>query len=191
MFRKLVTAALLSVALSTSVGAQQEAERFFEITRNGWITHGRYAFEKDNPHCVTSKWFEDGSAFTVVRDLADQEIYITVRNVKWEFTQPKGTPDTLNMNAHKKGKFYKGLRLTGHLVNKNTIILRNMPFEFLTIFEEANTLDLIMPGDDANARVDLSGSGDALTQLNRCLKAGEKVDDLYQNVKPRHPRTTL
>jgi hypothetical protein len=192
MFRKLVTAALLSVALSTSALTQSkedEAELFFEYSHGPWITGGRYAFEKNNPHCLTTQWFKDGSFFTLTRDLADKEIYITVKNIKWEFTKPKGTADTVHMNVTKKGKFYKGLKVDGALVNKNTIMFRGLPFEILSMVEEGNALDIIMPGDEPNAHIDLEGSGVAVAQLNRCMKAAEKVD-LYQNVKPRHPRDT-
>lgn len=192
MFRKLVTAALVSVALSTSALAQTKhdpAERFFEHKAGGWTTVGRYAYEKDNPNCGTTKWWEDGSAFTIVHDLNDKELYLVVTNTDWQFDNEPGVEGIARLNAYRGNKIMQGAKLTIRVVNKNTIVMRHMPTDFIVPFSDADYFDLIMPNNVPNWRgIQMSGSGSAFAKVIDCIKASNKVD-LYQNVKARHPRT--
>jgi hypothetical protein len=190
MFRKLVTAALLCTALSTSALAQSEAELFFEKKTGVWTIEGRYAHGKVNPVCVTSQWWQDGSAFSVVQNLNNKDFYFVVTNVDWNFSNDPGVETKLQLNATRKGEFYKGMQVIGTVHNKNTLRFMNLSVEAMKLFIEADSFLLIMPDNFPNSRIELSGSSLAFDRILECMKASMKVD-LFQNVRPRHPRTTF
>lgn len=129
----------------------------------------------DNPACYAEVNWRDGSRFQLIRDLADGELYIFFRNSTWNIADPAGTYQ-LRANFHRGGNV-AGLNFQYTLVNKNTIVIRNIRKEqFLPLFNSNQKMIFVMPGSIQNAEVDLTGSSNALAEISKCVDAARNVD---------------
>jgi hypothetical protein len=141
--------------------------------------------KNDNPACYAEVTWRDGSKFQLIRDLADGELYIFFRNATWNISDPAGNY-RLRMNFHNRNGQVNGLNFEYRLINKNTIVIRNIIKEqFLPLFASNSKSILVMPGSIQNAEFDLTGSTNALAEISKCVDAARNVD-LYPEGQPNN-----
>jgi len=135
-----------------------------------------------NPACYAEVTWRDGSRFQLIRDLADGELYIFFRNNTWNISDAPGVYQ-MRANFQRNGNV-SGLNFQYNLVNKNTIVIRNIIKEqFLPLFSGNQRMVFVMPGSIQNAEVDLTGSARALSEVSNCVDAARSVD-LYPEGRP-------
>jgi hypothetical protein len=136
-----------------------------------------------NPACYAEVNWRDGSRFQLIRDLADAELYIFLSNAAWNIGDPPGNY-RLRANFHRNGNI-SGINFDYTLVNKNTIVIRNINKEqFLPLFTGNQRMTLVMPGSIQNAEIDLTGSARSLAEISKCIDAARSVD-LYPEGQPQ------
>lgn len=141
--------------------------------------------KNDNPACYAEINWRDGSRFQLIRDLADGELYIFLRNNVWNISDAPGNY-RMRMNFHNRNGQISGLNFEYRLINKNTIVIRNIIKEqFLPLFANNNRAVFVMPGSIQNAEIDLTGSTNALTEISKCVDAARNVD-LYPEGQPNN-----
>jgi hypothetical protein len=128
-----------------------------------------------NPACYAEINWRDGSRFQLIRDLADGELYIFLQNMTWNIADPSGVY-RLRANFSRNGQT-NGINFEYNLLNKNTIVIRNIKKEtFLPLFVNNQKMTLVMPGSIQNAEIDLTGSSRSLAEISRCIDAARAVD---------------
>jgi hypothetical protein len=144
-----------------------------------------------NPACYAEINWRDGSQFQLIRDLADGELYIFLRNNNWNIGDKSGNTYRLRMNFINRSGNIAGLNFEYYLVNKNTIVIRNIKKDqFLPLFANNVKALFVMPGNIENAEIDLTGSSRSLEEISKCIDAARSVD-LYPEGQPNTsiPRT--
>lgn len=132
--------------------------------------------KNDNPACYAEVNWRDGSRFQLIRDLADGELYIFFRNATWNISDPVGNY-RMRINFHNRNGQVSGLNFEYRLINKNTIVIRNIIKEqFLPLFASNSKAILVMPGSIQNAEFDLTGSSNTLGEISKCVDASRNVD---------------
>jgi hypothetical protein len=175
---KTTCALLLSVMLFTNVTFAQTT--FFQTSVRDWIVYGNDQNGPLHPTCNGEKKFQDGSFFTLIKDLADGELYILFHNVTWNITDSPG-------NYQMRINFYRGNSVTSQtatyeLLNKNTLRIRSIdPSRFLPSFMEHQKMVFIMPGSISNAEILLNGSLNVVSAMSDCMG----------RFKPSRPGTNL
>lgn len=129
-----------------------------------------------NPACYAEINYRDGSRFQLIRDLADGELYIFLRNTSWNISDAPGNYQ-LRANFVRNSQVVSGLNFQYRLVNKDTIVIRNIKKEtFLPLFTANESINIIMPGSIQNGTIDLTGSSRALEEISKCINAARGVD---------------
>ena len=175
---KRMIATFLSFGLMTSSTLAGEPFFTVDVRPGAFYVHGVKADAsiKQNPLCYAQVEWKDGSEFQLIRDLADAELYIFFKNHTWTIND---TPDTYQMriNFSKNGSLNGGMNINYNLVNKNTIVIRNLPKDkFVSMFMNSSKMTMIMPGTIQNAELDLAGSNKAIQEISNCVDAAKKVD---------------
>lgn len=166
MKNKIICALTLTAMLFTSAAFAQNT--FFHTTIRDWIVYGKDKNEQLNPSCNGEKKFQDGSFFSLIRDLADGELYILFHNVTWSITDSPG-------NYQMRINFYRGNTVasetaTYELLNKNTLRIRSIdPSRFLPLFMEYQKMLFIMPGTIPNAEILLNGAMNVVASMSDCI----------------------
>lgn len=166
MKNKTICALTLTVMLFTSAAFAQNT--FYHTNIRDWIVYGISNNEPLNPTCYGEKKFQDGSFFTLIKDLADGELYILFHNVSWNISDSPG-------NYQMRINFYRGgsvssLTAIYELLNKNTLRIRSIDHSrFLPLFMEYQKMALIMPGSISNAEVLLKGSTNVVAAISDCI----------------------
>lgn len=175
---KKITSFIAAMLMTTSAFAQ--AQQFYNVdVRPGpfyvyGVTSNGQA--NDNPACYAEVGWRDGSKFQLIRDLADGELYIFLRNNTWNILDAPGNY-SMRINFHGRNGTITGLDFDYRLINKNTIVIRNIIKErFLPLFSQNSKMVLVMPGSIQNAEVDLTGSTLALGEISKCVDASSAVD---------------
>lgn len=183
--RKFVSATLAAMLFTSSAFAAGREFYKVDVRPGPYYVKGVTADidgGSGNPACYAEVNYRDGSRFQLIRDLADGELYIFLRNNTWNIGD---VPGTYNLRAN----FYRtanisGLDLQYHLVDKNTIVIRNIrKDQFLPLFSANQKVIFVMPGTIQNAEFDLTGSSNALTEISKCVDAARSVD-LYPEGQP-------
>lgn len=183
--RKYVSATLAVMLFSSSALASNETFFREDVRPGPYYVYGVTAdTEKNsNPACYAEVTWRDGSKFQLIRDLADGELYIFFQNTTWNISDPVGNY-RMRINFHGRNGQISGLNFQYSLVNKNTIVIRNIIKEqFLPLFSGNSRAVLVMPGSIQNAEIDLTGSAKALSEISRCIDAARAVD-LYPEGRP-------
>lgn len=150
---------------------------FYSQNTSGWHVSGIPQIGELNAVCRANKNFNDGSQFSVIKDLADGELYMFLQNMAWNISDAPGVY-TMRMNFHKGNKI-TGSNIQFELLNKNTIRIRNLNSDrFINDFMDYSKLVFIMPGTINNAEIPLNGSTNATLALSDCVKNSK-------NMKPR------
>jgi hypothetical protein len=195
--RKFVSATLAAMLFSSSAFAASQ-QFFNEDVRPGpFYVYGVTADpekENDNPACYAEVRWRDGSKFQLIRDLADSELYIFMQNMTWNISDPPGNY-RMRINFHNRNGQISGLNFEYRLINKNTIVIRNIIKEqFIPLFTSNSKAIFVMPGSIQNAELDLTGSSKTLSEVSRCVEVARGVD-LYPeqtppaNGEPARPRS--
>ena len=176
--KKLVSATLAAMLFTSSAFAA--SQQFFNVdVRPGpyyvyGVTSNGQA--NDNPACYAEINWRDGSRFQLIRDLADGELYIFLRNNTWNITDPPGNY-RMRINFQNRSGGISGLNFEYRLINKNTIVIRNIIKEqFLPLFANNSKAVFVMPGSIQNAEIDLTGSSRTLSEISNCVDAARSVD---------------
>lgn len=189
--KKLVSATLAAMLFTSSAFAA--SQQFFNVD----VRPGPYyvfgvtanAEKNENPACYAEVNWRDGSRFQLIRDLADGELYIFLRNNAWNISDPPGNY-RMRMNFLSRSGQTTGLNFDYRLINKNTIVIRNIIKEqFLPLFSNNTRAIMVMPGSIQNAEIDLTGSSRTLTEISNCVDAARSVD-LYPEGQPQQGGTT-
>ena len=163
---KYIVTLFVSLFLTTSVFADS---LFFRDQRNGWDVFGFHQRDKLNPVCRADKNYNDGSQFSVVKDLADSELYIVFHNSSWNITDQPGLYSA-RLNFH-SGRRISGFQMTYELLNKNTIRIRHLVANnFIPDFVNFSKLDVIMPGSIPNATINLTGTSNLISLMSQCIR---------------------
>ena len=185
MMKKLVSGTLAAMLFTSSAFAA--SQQFFNVD----VRPGPYyvfgvtanAEKNDNPACYAEINWRDGSRFQLIRDLADGELYIFLRNNVWNISDAPGNY-RMRMNFHNRNGQVSGLNFEYRLINKSTIVIRNIiKEEFLPLFANNSRAVFVMPGSIQNAEIDLTGSTRTLAEISNCVDAARSVD-LYPEGQP-------
>lgn len=167
---KYMIAALMLAISTTSTFAQQV---FFSAPniRGGWVVQGDSGDSTLNPVCRMQTNWQDGSFFSLIKDLKDGELYILLQANSWNIIDPPGSIATARFNFH-SGNTISGGPATFELLSKNTVRFRGLHAErFLPDFDRASNLTIVMPNTIPNVFVNLTGTSDALQAMSACMKA--------------------
>jgi hypothetical protein len=182
--RKFVSAALATMLFTSSAFAAGHEFYKVDVRPGPYFVMGVTADvqQSENPGCYAEVNWRDGSRFQLIRDLADGELYIFFRNNAWNISDAPGTYN-LRANFHRNTNI-SGLNLQYYLLEKNTIVIRNIRKEqFLPLFSGNQKMIFIMPGNIQNAEVDLTGSSNALAEISKCVDVARGVN-LYPEGQP-------
>jgi opacity protein-like surface antigen len=191
--RKFVSATLAAMLFSSSAFAAGTEFYNVDVRPGPYYVKGVTADTNGgsgNPACYAEVNYRDGSRFQLIRDLADGELYIYLRNTSWNISDAPGVYQ-LRANFSRNGQFVSGLNFSYNQVNKDTIVIRNIKREtFLPLFTANAVMTFVMPGNIQNASVDLTGSSRSLEEISKCIDAARSVD-LYPQGQPAvsAPRT--
>lgn len=175
---------LLGLLLSTSFifpAIGEPNQRFFEqsigtnITNKGaWIIIGSTGdgSRNVNARCSMGTEWNDGSYIWYIKDLIDDEVYMEFRNNIWNINDEPGRY-TLRMNFKLSTGQIRGNDIVYSLINKNTIMLRNLGRTVTELMFNARELSFVMPGSIPNATIPLYKSREALNILSRCIDASK------------------
>ena len=175
--RKYISTTLAAMLFTSSAFASSETFFSEDVRPGPYYVYGVTAnAEKNmNPVCYAEVTWRDGSKFQLIRDLADGELYIWFQNMTWNISDPASVY-RLRANFVRNGQV-NGLNFEYNLVNKNTIVIRNIIKEqLLPLFSGNQKMTLVMPGTIQNAEIDLTGSSRALAEISRCVEAARSVD---------------
>lgn len=171
-------AAILSVALMATPANAGETFFSVDVQPGPFMVYGVKGTKdpRNNPACYAEVKWRDGSVFQFTRDLHDGEVYIYIRNNSWSINDQPGLYD-LRVNFWGNGGLLRGLNFQYTLVNKNTIVIRNIKKDLvLPLFAEASKMEFIMPGTIQNAQLDLIGSTRALNEIGNCVDRSQGLN---------------
>lgn len=175
---KRIVSSIIAMAMFTSSAIAASSQFYSVDVRPGsFYVYGVTSdvSKNENPACYAEINWRDGSRFQLIRDLSDGELYVFFRNATWNINDSNGTYD-LRANFNRNGSI-NGLNLKYTLVNKNTIVIRNINKEqFVPLFSSNSKMTFIMPGTIQNAEFDLTGSSKALSEISKCIDAARAVD---------------
>lgn len=162
--KKFIATAFAAVAMSTSASA----DVFFQRTEKLWSVFGVNNVKDKNPACIAEQTWKDGSYIQLIKDLADDELYLAFTNMEWQIQDDPGTYK-MRVNATVGSEIY-GFTFDYNLQPKNTIIIRGIISDkFVPIFATATQLKFVMPGTITNATIYLNGSRAAVDALSDCV----------------------
>lgn len=169
--KKILAFALL-IATSTASLAQGY---FYNKNIPGWTIVGRQKQNELNAVCAIEKVWNDGSLFTVFKDLNDGELYFLMTNNSWEIRDNPGLY-TMRMNFHYSNGTVNGGIISYELLSKNTIRVRNLKANvFLNDFVGAKTLKFVMPGTIMNIEIPLNNSSIGIENMVDCVNSFKSV----------------
>ena len=175
--RKFISVTLAAMLFSSSAFAANETFFREDVRPGPYYVYGvTFDPEKNsNPACYAEVTWRDGSKFQLIRDLADGELYIFMQNMTWNISDPAGV---YRLRANfSRGSQISGINFEYNLVNKNTIVIRNIDKDrFLPLFTGNQKMTFVMPGSIQNAELDLTGSSRTLGEVSRCVDVSRGVD---------------
>jgi len=171
-------AAIVSLAMFASTAYAGETFFSVDVRPGPYYVYGITGDRepRNNPACYAEITWRDGSKFQLIRDLDDGELYIFLRNNQWNI-QDRPDKYSLRINFERNGSHIDGLNFEYNLVNKNTIVIRNIIKEkFLPLFSNGTKMTMVMPGSISNAEVSLEGSTRALSEIANCVDKSRNVN---------------
>jgi hypothetical protein len=176
--KKYLLASVFSIVAATSVIADSQQFYNVDVRPGPYYVYGVTSnTEKSaNPACYAEINWRDGSKFQLIRDLNDGELYIHLQANIWNITDAPGIYQ-LRANFTGSNGRLNGVNYQYQLVNKNTIVIRNIRKEdFIPLFSTNKSMTFVMPGSIQNTEVDLTGSSAALVEISKCIEASKSVD---------------
>ena len=158
------------------------SESFYNKEVGNWVVFGDVGGEDQDPACVVSYEWRDGSEFQLIYELYKRELWIWFENFEWDIRDPEGYYK-LDMVIVGNGNNLNSGEMDYYLTDKNTIYLPNIePKSFIDAFAGLNELRFIMPGNIPNAYLSLDGSRAATEHLIDCVDVGNSTD--FSKKKP-------
>lgn len=163
---------LITTALAFSMVVTPAMANFYNKNVGDWYVFGFEGTTDNNRACVIQYEWQDGSRFHLIKDLVDDEIYIWFMNIQWQITDEPGEYKGMTVVVENADSA-KNWPATYSLVNKNTILIRNLQnsFDFIEAFTEYDMVYFVMPGNIENAYLSLDGSAAALIAGSECIDA--------------------
>ncbi len=176
--RLAAAAALATLAMMTPAFAQIGA-LFYERFAETWYIFGDLGDRDVNPACGLRYSYNDGSSFTLYKDLVTGEVFIVVVNMVWDVRDVReGDRFNANFNFYTgNGALYDSF--TGYITfySKNSIIIPDVGGDaFLAALYGAASLTIVMPGNVENAHVTLRGSAQGMNYLSECIDAAARLN---------------
>lgn len=161
------------VLLSASPALADNDQFFYSDVQNTPFSVSGILGDKSanlNPACYADISYQDGSRFQLIRDLADGELWMLVRNVNWQIPDQPGSVNILQANFHQGQNIYP-MTFQYKVMNKNTIAIQNIIKDgsFLPYFMKSSKMIFIMPDNIENIQITLDGSRKALEDVARCI----------------------
>jgi hypothetical protein len=168
---------LLGVIFTLLTTFSASADYFYNSTHNDWAIFGDFGDIDQNPACVISHVWRDGSEFQLIYDLAERELWIWLQNFDWNIVDATGYDFPYSFNMVIVG--YNNEVVSGemgyYLISKNTIDIPDIePRTFMEAFAGLNELRFIMPGNIQNAYLDLTGSRVATNRFYDCINSFDR-----------------
>lgn len=162
---------LMTTALAFSM-AVTPAMAFYSKNIGDWYVFGFEGTPDDNRACVVQYEWQDGSRFQLIKDLVDGELYIWFKNNQWQISDAPGEYEGMTVVVENADNA-KNWPATYSLVNKNTILIRNLQnsVDFIEALAEYDMVYFVMPGNIENAYIDLDNSMAALHAGSECIDA--------------------
>ena len=152
-----------------TISSASAADIFYERKEKLWTVFGIANDGDKNPACIAQQSWKDDSLMQVIKDLADSELYIFLKNMEWQISDDPGTY-RLRVNAYVENEIF-GFTFDYNLVPKNSITIRGiMEDKFIPVFARAKELRFIMPGTITNATIKLDGSSRAIDFIVECME---------------------
>jgi hypothetical protein len=157
--------------------------RFYNSVVRDWTVRGHHQHGELHPTCIAEKNFQDGSFISMVKDLADGELYVLYQNTAWNIADNPGNYQMrINFYASRSAPVVSHLAQY-ELLNKNTIRIRNIDSKkFLPTFVEYLKMSFIMPGSIPNVEFTLAGSREMISVMSDCM--GQFKESLNVPTKP-------
>jgi hypothetical protein len=169
-------AVLIGMMLISNISIAAEGSYFYNEKVSDWTVAGYTGDPSVNPSCFVRKDWADGSAFELVKDLEDGELYIWFQNNGWNIIDEPGEYE-MRLNIHYYDGDINGNNFGYLLINKNTIVIPQIEVEsFVTAFHDGTNMVMVMPGDIENAEVSLDKSKYSLELLAECIDKSKGVD---------------
>lgn len=171
-------AAIVSLAMFATTAYAGETFFSVDVRPGAYMVYGTTGEKepRNNPACYAEVNWRDGSKFQLIRDLDDGELYVFLRNNQWNIQDRPGRYN-LRINFEKNGTIISGLTFEYTLMNKNTIVIRNIiKDKFLVPFVEGTKMTMIMPGSIQNAEVNLTGSTRTVIEMANCVNKSKGVN---------------
>lgn len=164
---------MITTALAVSMAVTPALAEFYKKDIGQWEVFGVEKEGNKNKACVVSFLSRDGSAFQLIKDLDDGELYIWIRNHAWDIQQESDEYDGMVVIIEGDDNYVKSWPATYLLINKNTVAIRNInnALDFIVDFSKHKLLKIIMPDNISNIYLDLADSGKAMEALYECVKS--------------------
>lgn len=166
----LAAAAMTAPALSAEV-------KIFDDEVKGWQVFGS-VYNGSSGACFVSKYYTDGSHFSVVLGIDDgvKDVNVIVKNVRWEIAAPVGRlEDEVELRFYEKNEKVLGSgKVTAEVLDKNQIFVGPLTGQFLVDLGKAHEIQFLfkidgLTTDNAFPVIPLAGSTAALMRALDCM----------------------
>lgn len=179
--RVVLVASSASLTLLALVGASaaQIGNVFYERYTANLYIFGDVGDAEVSPACGLRSTYNDGSTFSLYKDLISGEVFIVVVNMGWDVRDvAAGDQYRATFNFYTgAGALYDNF--TGYLTfsSKNSIIIPGIGGSdaFLGAIYGAASLTIVMPGNVSNAQIHLRGSAEGMNFLSECIDTAERM----------------
>ena len=187
--KRLAVAITAATMLSTGAIA---TETFYKDEQGWFEIHGFVSGADGNPTCQIDAKYNDGSYFSLVKDMTDDEVWMELHNTVWKSLVIK-RDITISWAFHKKDgeAVYVQESNAGQIINVNTVQIRNLNPDgynesmktFINLFQSSHAMSFQtdLENDGIQNRImwfRLPGSRKAINSVINCVnvyKAATKL----------------
>lgn len=162
-----------TLACSTILSTTAAYANFFNNQVGPWSIFGAEGTSEQNRACVMEYQWQDGSRFQLIKDLVDGELYIWFKNHSWNIGDAPGDYEGMTVVIKGSRGSVASWPATYSLVNKNTILIRNLngADAFINAFAYLSEMTFVMPGNIQDALIPLTKTAAGLSNLASCVDA--------------------
>ena len=164
---------LMTTALAFGLVVTPAMADFYNKQVGNWLVFGFEGTPDNNRACVIQYEWRDGSRFHLIKDMVDGEAYIWFKNNQWNIGDAPGNYEGMTIIVEGSNGTVKSWNAIYNLMNKNTIIIRNLQNnpDFIEAFSSLSVMKFVMPGDIENVTIPLAGSSAAIIAGSDCINA--------------------
>ena len=165
---------LTTTAIALTMAITPVYANFFGKQVGPWSIFGADGTEQQNRACVMEYQYQDGSRFQLIKDLVDGELYIWFKNHSWNISDAPGDYEGMTVVIKGSRGSVASWPATYSLVNKNTILIRNLngADDFINAFAYLSEMTFVMPGNIQDALIPLTSTAAGLSTLASCVDVG-------------------